>query len=365
MADNASTTNTPSDAQARSKPPTNLSISFSPFNGGDVKISAIFQGHKVAGKVAAQAMVLASPARKRFLFPPWNVDTGDKTQAKAVDFTEDDGCALLILLRLAHIQFPHVPSKISPDTLFQVAILCEKYECFDLVDPWLEKWINRAKSTAMADETGTWLEYIKHSCYNDQAYTGNDLCSGRGIPNSGTNSLCYAKKARFDARDYGSLLLGLKKACLWPERKDMTYTKSVAATAKCIRSVAIHTLQPSSSSSSLFGNPELQRHKMCTTPTFWAEIDRIVAKMPSPVLERHTRHMEALRSCTVAITDPLMHETLSAKCSQTHSAMVACAPNDKKRTCLGSVMATNWKTNWLGGRDVGRSLKRTVFTFVC
>ena len=70
MADNASTTNTPSDAQARSKPPTNLSISFSPFNGGDVKISAIFQGHKVAGKVAAQAMVLASPVSilVRFLF---------------------------------------------------------------------------------------------------------------------------------------------------------------------------------------------------------------------------------------------------------------------------------------------------------
>lgn len=63
----------------------------------------------------------------------------------------------MILLRLAHLQFPHVPSKVSPDTLFQVAILCEKYECFDLVDPWLEKWINRTKSTAMADETGTWL----------------------------------------------------------------------------------------------------------------------------------------------------------------------------------------------------------------
>lgn len=70
MADNASTTNTPSDASSTVETPKQSFDQLFTFDGGDVEITANFQGQKVAGKVAAQAMVLASPVSIRVCLYP-------------------------------------------------------------------------------------------------------------------------------------------------------------------------------------------------------------------------------------------------------------------------------------------------------
>ena len=49
-----------------------------------------------------------------------------------MDFTEDDGDALLILFRLAHIRFKDIPDKLPYNTLLQVAVLCDQYDCVNL-----------------------------------------------------------------------------------------------------------------------------------------------------------------------------------------------------------------------------------------
>ncbi|CZT11282.1 uncharacterized protein RCO7_09959 [Rhynchosporium graminicola] len=89
--------------------------------GGDVEIRAIFQGHQVNGKVASQVMVLACPFWKKFIYPLWT--TSDSVQPMTIDFTEDDGCALKILLRATHLQSNSVPVTPRVDTLFQLAML--------------------------------------------------------------------------------------------------------------------------------------------------------------------------------------------------------------------------------------------------
>lgn len=60
---------------------------------------------------------------------------------KQIDCREDDGEALLILLRIAHLQFGDFLENVSLDDLSNLAILCEEYDCHRLISPWSGTWI--------------------------------------------------------------------------------------------------------------------------------------------------------------------------------------------------------------------------------
>jgi hypothetical protein len=63
-----------------------------------------------------------------------------------LDFSEDDGEALLVLLRITHFKFIEVPATLELETLFDVAILCDQYDCAHLVKPWLRQWLREEHS---------------------------------------------------------------------------------------------------------------------------------------------------------------------------------------------------------------------------
>ncbi|KUJ15941.1 uncharacterized protein LY89DRAFT_99541 [Mollisia scopiformis] len=91
--------------------------------------------------VSSHALVLASPVWKNFLFPPWSTSTEKVLEH---DFSDDDPAALLVLLRIAHLKLKGIeefaPSK---DLLVDLAILCNKYVCGDLLYPWIAGWVDR------------------------------------------------------------------------------------------------------------------------------------------------------------------------------------------------------------------------------
>jgi hypothetical protein len=59
-----------------------------------------------------------------------------------LDFTEDDGEALLLLLRVMHHQTTNIP-KVALDfpILLSLAKLCDQYICAHLLEPWLHYWL--------------------------------------------------------------------------------------------------------------------------------------------------------------------------------------------------------------------------------
>ncbi len=57
-----------------------------------------------------------------------------------LDFREDDADALLLLLRIAHLDFVSVKRKLSIGELYNLAILCDKYDCVHLIKPWVDEW---------------------------------------------------------------------------------------------------------------------------------------------------------------------------------------------------------------------------------
>lgn len=129
------------------------------FSTGNLRLKARDPNSKepVIGSVSSDAMVLASHVWKKFLFPPWEEGGGTASIAeKEIDCTEDDPIALLILLNIAHLQFRSIPATLSYVDLYNVAILCDQYDCVQLVQPWLEKWLQDERVRSLTEGIG-WL----------------------------------------------------------------------------------------------------------------------------------------------------------------------------------------------------------------
>ena len=103
----------------------------------------------------AYKIVLTEAQWKKFLYPPWNVlpSSSEDSEPTAkrrkivapvdeLDFSEDDGDTLLILLKICHLKFIGISTYLSILQLAQVALLCDRYDCASLVKPWLELWLS-------------------------------------------------------------------------------------------------------------------------------------------------------------------------------------------------------------------------------
>jgi hypothetical protein len=119
----------------------------------------IYDNEVCAGTVSSHAMALASPVWKKFLFPPWPKSEGTKESKKQdeckfpvqqLTFVEDDGEALLTLLRITHLKFKEVPVTLHYNHLLNLAILVDQYDCMDIVRPWLATWLANEETDSKA-----------------------------------------------------------------------------------------------------------------------------------------------------------------------------------------------------------------------
>ena len=88
--------------------------------------------------VSTKALCLASPVWKTMFDPqgPWA-----RQNNEGFKMLEDDPNALLILLDAAHLNFDCVPSSVDEEILFQLSVLCDKYDTIRLVRPWISDWL--------------------------------------------------------------------------------------------------------------------------------------------------------------------------------------------------------------------------------
>lgn len=119
-------------------------------------------------------MSLASPVWQKFIFPPFGPTvqpvegvsqggTAGETRnlrqqpVEQIDFREDDPEALRILLRIAHLKFRDIPSQLSYKTLLNIAILCDQYDCVDLVVSFLPQWLSNEEVESKKPGQVNWL----------------------------------------------------------------------------------------------------------------------------------------------------------------------------------------------------------------
>lgn len=164
--------------------------------GADTFVLITCHGQKRVLEVCSQPMALASPIWAKFISPPWTTvseassdassiaSSDDKTEVDLVeendikvtphkddktklnlskddnikiDFSEDDGAALLLLLNAAHLKHASIPKALAYKDLINVAILCDQYQCVQLVRPWLEGWLKDELTEAVKPGREGWL----------------------------------------------------------------------------------------------------------------------------------------------------------------------------------------------------------------
>ena len=97
---------------------------------GDLRLQTDTQDFIVSSK----AMCLASPVWRAMLDPqgPWAKQASDTYKLPLPD---DDPNALLIILRIAHLQFSELPDVLVVyEDLLQLAVLCDKYGSVLILD---------------------------------------------------------------------------------------------------------------------------------------------------------------------------------------------------------------------------------------
>jgi hypothetical protein len=117
-----------------------------------VRILVTYEGEEVVGSASSHAMALASPVWEMFVVRWENQEIASTAspstpgKEKAIDFKEDDGEALLVLLNIAHFQFRKIPDHaLHYDLLYNVAGLIDQYQCIDLVKSYKSHWVSDSR----------------------------------------------------------------------------------------------------------------------------------------------------------------------------------------------------------------------------
>lgn len=91
----------------------------------------------IVGKGESQIRTLVSKDAMRHASPVWRamLDTNKWKESTegVLDMPEDDPQAMLIILRFAHLQFKQIPKVVEPMLLLKIAILCDKYDLYEVL----------------------------------------------------------------------------------------------------------------------------------------------------------------------------------------------------------------------------------------
>ena len=125
--------------------------------------------------VSSAVMRLASPVWKTMLDPRGHFK--ESSSNGEVHFVEDNPAALLLILRIAHLQFRKVPESLDFHELVDLAIVCDKYDTAGLVRPWVKKWEGSLKERSILVAASGCEDYL--FC----AWTFGDLSTYEKIAN--------------------------------------------------------------------------------------------------------------------------------------------------------------------------------------
>ncbi|KAI9770476.1 MAG: hypothetical protein M1839_003191 [Geoglossum umbratile] len=303
---------------------------------GDRELTVAYSDECDTFIVSSVAMSLASPVWNKIMNPPFGEPA--HLAEKPISFLEDNASALLILLRIAHLQFREVPLELDYTNLFNISVLCDKYDCLDIIQPWVGTWLEGMEAFAMTSGCEgslfiAWAlgnevvfeklaeELVRDVCVSD---TGECLLSsGEIIPGPMppgivesilsirhgvvtqlvdiTNKYVnlFVKKSgavcrqpmhqrQCDALVFGSLILSLRDLHLWPEKNGL----SIRAFARALKSLEVYRWPTTISASFAEVRNLAASHDNCNSIVeYRAAINAVLNSIPTPVLESHRRHI--------------------------------------------------------------------------
>lgn len=98
-------------------------------------------------RVSSRVLCLASPVFDAMLGPNSNFQEAqtlrDNTDTPTtIHLEDDDACAVLMLLKVAHLPAHLLPRQITVDEFYELAIVCDKYDMARVMLSWAMSWIS-------------------------------------------------------------------------------------------------------------------------------------------------------------------------------------------------------------------------------
>ena len=90
--------------------------------------------------VCSRTMARSSNVFRKMLFGGFSESKPEAGSEWTVTLPEDDASAFKPLLNIAHGRFGEVPQTVSPDDLFEILVVSEKYDMTAIVRPWANSW---------------------------------------------------------------------------------------------------------------------------------------------------------------------------------------------------------------------------------
>ncbi|KAL2070200.1 hypothetical protein VTL71DRAFT_13226 [Oculimacula yallundae] len=346
------------------------------FPRGDVDIKVTYKDREIKGKVNGQALIMASPVWQKFVSPPWK--TVGEPKITAIDFSGDDGAALLILLRISHLQLFHIPKIVDLMTAYNIAVLCEQYDCVHLLSPWIEEWLKALKSSRehssihaaqerkayiywafgdLREFRSSALSMVKNTRMLPLSQNELSLCRDilperlyeniKTIRESTLQKLlnlpyteidkyfrnfvcpmvrppiCEVSNRSCDIHVYGSLTLELGGLGLWPQKSAKAVWESVQFVENYLTQFSIPRFPQQSH--------ELDDHEACGGMSYDHDVSNIMSNIEDPTEECHIRHMKLRKGATIPEGNTSSTYLQCVRCNTSHSTAQECPPNPRKR----------------------------------
>ncbi|KAK4169698.1 hypothetical protein QBC43DRAFT_198195 [Cladorrhinum sp. PSN259] len=90
---------------------------------------------------------------KSMLFGPWAESKPTDGSQWIVDLPEDEPRAFEALLGIVHNRYKLVPVTMTMDLLFEILVICDKYNMTYVITPWANSWMRDVETTCKAKET--------------------------------------------------------------------------------------------------------------------------------------------------------------------------------------------------------------------
>ncbi|KAI9764503.1 MAG: hypothetical protein M1839_005892 [Geoglossum umbratile] len=310
------------------------------FKNGDCRLTVAYWGECDTFIVSSTAMSFASPVWKKIMNPPFGEPAN--LAKKPISFLDDNAEALLILLRIAHLQFREVPFKLDYTNLFNISVLCDKYDCSNIIQPWVGTWLEGIQALAMTSgyEGSLFIawalgkeimfEKLAKQLVRDVCVSNTGECllpGGKSISDpmppgiiesilsirhrvvtqlvditddyvthflENSEAHCQQPKHQreCDALVIGSLILWLRDLNLWPEKDRNTNEMSIRTFSQTLKSLETYRWPASVDVPFALGGYHPSHIGCNFIPQYQAAIHTVLISIPTPVLESHRRHMQ-------------------------------------------------------------------------
>ena len=113
---------------------------------------------------------------------------------QTLSFEDDDFHTMAMIARIMHLQNNHVPDKLTFKQLYQVAVLCDKYDLKECLGPWPKIWAEPYLDSNGLEGYEGWLfmsivfgndelfkDVTRHLILNSKASADNSLVTTKGI----------------------------------------------------------------------------------------------------------------------------------------------------------------------------------------